>query len=525
MLALAPGCGDGEQRPPASQAPPRPSKPSLRLVALTDPSGYLEPCGCQKRPLGGIDKAATRLNELGADGVPSLLVAAGDLFFEARGDGGHGESAPALEKALEKELRFQQDTQAESLADAFARLGLAAAVSGPADAAHDAGLVTKLAERGRFALLQEGAAAQRQLIERGGVRVGLFGLTGAAAADARAAMFAAQAHVDALRAQGAQVTVALVAADARAARRVAGGVKGLDFLVHGGLASASVTPPERVGTTTLLRAAHNGHGLLVVELFRAGDGAFADISAWTRERELEGVERRISELRGRLAQWERDPKADPKLVGEQRARLAALEAQRGSRAPSQAAPSNASGNAFSARFVELDPDVAGEPKMRALLDEYYARINERNRTALAKVPPLPVKAGDPSYVGSARCGDCHESEHAWWKGHAHGKAYETLVTRNKQFNLSCVACHVTGYGKPGGAAVVQNAGLIDVGCESCHGPGSLHAADQDVDEPKNVVSDTPEAVCKTCHNEEHSDAFDYATYKAKLIVPGHGQAP
>jgi hypothetical protein len=43
------------------------------------------------------------------------------------------------------------------------------------------------------------------------------------------------------------------------------------------------------------------------------------------------------------------------------------------------------------------------------------------------------------------------------------------------------------------------------------------------------VRDTAEAVCKACHNEEHSDAFEYATYKAKLIVPGHGlpelQAP
>lgn len=517
--ALQPACGKGEQRPPASQAPPRPSKPSLRLVALTDPSGYLEPCGCQKRPLGGIDRAASRLAELGADGVPSLLVAAGDLFFET--GGGHGDPAPGLEK----ELRFQQDAQAETLADAFARLSLVAAVTGAADAAHDGALAAKLAERGRFALLQAGAASERRMVERGGLRVGLFGLTGAAVADARAATASAQRQVDALRGEGAELVVALVAMDARTARRVAGGVKGLDFLVHGGLASKSVTPPERVGTTTVLRAAHNGHGLLVVDLFRAGAGPFADISAWTRERELQGLERRIAELRARIGQWERDSEADPKLVAEQRANLQALEAQRSSSGPSGNGSGNTSGNAFSARFLELDPNVPAEPAMRALLDGYYGRINEHNRTALAAIAPLPVKPGEPSYAGSERCGDCHETEHAWWKQHAHGKAYATLVERNKQFNLSCVACHVTGYGQPGGAAVVQNAGLVDVGCESCHGPGSLHAKDQDVDAPKNVVRDTPEAVCTSCHNAEHSDAFDYATYKAKLIVPGHGLAP
>ena len=96
----------------------------------------------------------------------------------------------------------------------------------------------------------------------------------------------------------------------------------------------------------------------------------------------------------------------------------------------------------------------------------------------------------PGYVGHARAAaTCHETALAWWKGHAHGRAYATLEQRNKQFNLSCVGCHVTGYNQPGGATVVQNQGLTDVGCESCHGPGSLHVADHDVDADKNVVLD------------------------------------
>ena len=39
---------------------------------------------------------------------------------------------------------------------------------------------------------------------------------------------------------------------------------------------------------------------------------------------------------------------------------------------------------------------------------------------------------------------------------SHGRAYATLEQRNKQFNLSCVGCHVTGYDQPGGATVVHN---------------------------------------------------------------------
>jgi hypothetical protein len=70
--------------------------------------------------------------------------------------------------------------------------------------------------------------------------------------------------------------------------------------------------------------------------------------------------------------------------------------------------------------------------------------------------------------------------------------------------------------------VVNNKGLTDVGCESCHGPGSLHAEDQDVDPAKNVSLTVAEAVCKQCHNPEHSDRFVYDAYRAMLIAPGHG---
>jgi hypothetical protein len=160
--------------------------------------------------------------------------------------------------------------------------------------------------------------------------------------------------------------------------------------------------------------------------------------------------------------------------------------------------------------------------MRAVLDAHDKRVNEHNREALAGLRPKPVAPGAPSFVGTQRCGECHAEALAWWRTHAHGRAYATLERRNKQFNLSCVGCHVTGYNQPGGATVVHNEALKDVGCESCHGPGSLHAEDQDVVADKNVTRDSAEAVCKQCHNPEHSDRFVYDAYRAMLIVPGHG---
>ena len=39
-----------------------------------------------------------------------------------------------------------------------------------------------------------------------------------------------------------------------------------------------------------------------------------------------------------------------------------------------------------------------------------------------------------------------------WDGTPHAHAYATLEKGFKEFNLDCVSCHVTGYGKPGGSS-------------------------------------------------------------------------
>ena len=515
----------------------RPSRPALRVVAITDLNGYLEPCGCQSRPLGGVDKAAARLRELRADGTPTLFVAAGNLFFA-----GSSHHEPALDGAA-ADAAQQARWQADTMARALEQLALDVALPGPADAAQGAQVVADLARAGGVRLLgtaassataPAGPAAKARaappaaaddsvLIQKAGLAIGLWGLRD----DAPAApgspptdlVARSQQLTRDLRARGAVLVIGLLHADARAARRVAGASPELDLLVHAGMESADAPPPERIGSATLVRAAHDGHGLLVVDLARSGDGPFTDVSAWSRKAQKETLARTARDLETRIAAWKRDPTVDRALVGEQEARLSRLRSEIGAIDE----PVRTTGNTLSARFIELDPEVPADPAMRALLDAHDKRVNDHNRVALADVRPKPVPPGTPGYTGSQRCGECHAPALAWWKGHAHGRAYATLERRNKQFNLSCVGCHVTGYNQPGGATVVHNEGLTDVGCESCHGPGSLHAEDADVDAKKNVSLAVAEAVCTQCHNPEHSDRFVYDAYRAMLIAPGHGR--
>src|SRR5262249_43266606 len=94
-------CGEREQR-----AAPRVAKPpsaSLRLAALTDLSGFLEPCGCQSKPLGGIDKAATKLASLRGERVPVLFVAAGDLLFGPKPEGAGSNDDAATQETWKAE--------------------------------------------------------------------------------------------------------------------------------------------------------------------------------------------------------------------------------------------------------------------------------------------------------------------------------------------------------------------------------------------------------------------------------------
>lgn len=535
LAALVSGCGDTGRpgsTPPTPPTPAAPPRHSLRLVAVSDLDGYLEPCGCQSRPLGGIDRALAQLKALQKDGVPTLFVAAGDLLFEA----GHAASqhgpASAGPGPSTAEAQAEQDRwKAEALVEILNTAGLAAATPGGADLAH-AQDYSPLLAAARFELLGGAAVgsalgkplATTRIVERGGLKLGLWGLGDAGLDPKQAATelpVQARTATQKLRAEGAQWVVGLLSAEPRLARRIAGGTPGLDFLLSGGRQQAKPTPPERVGDTLLLTAGRQGHGLLVVDLF-GNAGPFRDRSAWSREHAASGLAANIAELQARIAEWQNDPGVQKADLDAQRTRLAAMQRELDATKAQTAAPD---GPYFEARFVELDDQAPADPETTARIDAYDRRVNEHNATALAMRSAPPLQPGQAGYAGSAVCGKCHEHALAWWQKHAHGQAYATLEKAHKQYNLSCVGCHVTGYEKPGGAAVVKNAGLVNVGCESCHGPGSMHAADPDADltDAQTVRLEVAENVCVECHNEEHSDAFDYVKYKAKLMAPGHGK--
>ena len=107
---------------------------------------------------------------------------------------------------------------------------------------------------------------------------------------------------------------------------------------------------------------------------------------------------------------------------------------------------------------------------------------------------------DAKFVGSKSCQKCHFKEYASWQKTKMAQAFNTLkpnqaaeakqkakIDPAKDYtkDAKCVACHVTGYGQPGGYPEIgkewndeekSRAALMEgVGCESCHGPGEKYS--------------------------------------------------
>jgi hypothetical protein len=223
-----------------------------------------------------------------------------------------------------------------------------------------------------------------------------------------------------------------------------------------------------------------------------------------------------------LDSWSRDPSVDQSAVTQQRARLSQLEAER---AAANAPPTPpATGSYFRGRTVEIAPELPKRDDIQQQIATYFRAINEHNREEYATLRAPAAPRGQASYVGNEECRSCHEPAFALWERTPHSRAYWTLEVLNKNFNLSCVGCHVTGYQQPGGSEVVQNEGLRDVGCETCHGPGSRHITARGAAQQRStILRNPPQAFCaQQCHTPEHSDHFDYQRYLPRILGPGHG---
>ena len=494
-------------------------KPTLRIHVVSSLAGAMEPCGCVKDMLGGLDHAAALLRQSEKGAESSLMLAAGPMFFRA----------PKLEAA-----RRQQDVwKAQSIADSFADLDLVAWAPGVNDFAGGLSTLASLQQSSRAALLAANLTGpgiqSTQIIDRGGLRVGLTGISalgetdlpeGVSSSDPKAALVQAR---KALKAGGAKVLIALLAMKRGEALRLVESVPGFHVFVLGkqldrGEANDAPLPAVRVGNTVVVQPPNHLQALSVLDLFvRDGKMTFQDAAGLDQAEQKQSIERRQSILEKRIARWKSNGAVTGNDLAARELELAQLKTQLGKMA-SPVAPK--SGSFFRYELAMVRESSGMDKAVAARMSDYYQRVNNHNREAFADRKPEPVADGHSSYAGISACNQCHEEAVTFWKTTSHARAYETLSRDHKQFNLDCVSCHVTGYEKPGGSTVTFVDQLKDVQCEVCHGPLSRHAAEPDSQEPVRP----PQSLCSKCHHEPHVGR-DWKVRQAwpHILGPGHGR--
>jgi hypothetical protein len=157
--------------------------------------------------------------------------------------------------------------------------------------------------------------------------------------------------------------------------------------------------------------------------------------------------------------------------------------------------------------IDLGPAVADDAYVGKVYAAYLRSVDRENLIASW---PRKETAG---FVGAEKCGSCHQSSYATWKGSKHSGAYRDLSAQGHGKDPDCVVCHVTGLGSTKGfKGLAGTPGLAFVGCESCHGPGAEHSANPNVFK----MSKIGEASCKSCHEVENSPKFQFLTYWAQI---------
>lgn len=480
-------------RPPGPAEAPAAGADHVALFVSAELKGYLGPCGCSENMRGGIARAAHQLEHARKEHrTPVLYLDTGDSLF--------GE--PRIPEAAVP----QQERKARAMAEALKAMGLSMRAVGPLDDARGEAFRKSLglpelppgggavlpAGKGKVALVEGASGPQLEARARKAREDGAAFVIGVWRTSFEAAL-------QATATSGHGLDLALA-------------VKAKDEL------SGEQNKVAR-GAVPLVQLQTKGRSMLKVDLYFHGEGRFALLrGADDLERETAVLEQRIELLRAQT----NEPMISDELKGLRQAKLAELIARKEAAADAKV-PTPEGQNAFTLRFVPLEAAFPEDAKVKEIEKAYDKDVGLLN-LAWAKAhgqPCPPPGRGEAAFVGNQSCFECHEDAFTSWNGSKHKQGLVTLEHVGKQFHLDCIGCHVTGWQKPGGVCRIdQTADREGIGCESCHGPGSIHNDDPD---KANVLKGNTAEACTGCHDRENSPHFDFERYMKEIIAPGHGQ--
>ncbi len=164
---------------------------------------------------------------------------------------------------------------------------------------------------------------------------------------------------------------------------------------------------------------------------------------------------------------------------------------------------------YQQKMVRLGSKAPMDPEMTQLYDAYNAEVEELFMATLAA---KRKQKQNRVYATDQTCLTCHTTDHDLWSKTGHSRAYAALEEVNKSFDPECLACHTTGFGKPGGfISEIDTPGLKNVQCEMCHGARLKHTQN-----PRGGFAEEAKAACGTCHVKKHSPKFNFSRYWLRI---------
>ncbi|UCF81084.1 MAG: hypothetical protein JSV08_01280 [Acidobacteriota bacterium] len=433
---------------------PEGESPDLVLFATGDVAGHLEPCGCPVNPIGGLDRRAGYAREFRKKfpDAPFLWVDTGALFG-----------------ALDAE---EGRMRTETLVEAYNRLNYAAVNVAYLDVSQDFAFFERMREKASFPFITASwiNASTRKTIGDmphasasfgEGRSIAFLGLQHRAGVtvtlpDGRTAEVAdpikAARNVFPRLRKEHDLVVALVRMDEPDARELARAVPKAD-LVIASLGARVEQEPLFEADVPIAYTGYEGRTMVEVRFFLNDRGR------------KERVELKLHPLSERYL-----PEHDIELlVLDTLDKIARKEAEEG---------------------------VSSSELLRRLASD------------------VPRPKSYETFAGSEVCKPCHAKQFAQWEDSPHARAFETLVKVAQDFNPQCVACHATGYKKGGFRNVRSTPEFAGVGCETCHGAASEHAADPG--NPPPASGKSASGGCEGCHNKFQDPDFNRAAATEKI---------
>lgn len=500
--------------------------PTLRIYALSGAAGAIEPCGCVKDMLGGIDHAAAFILAERTKVPTSLVLGAGPMFFE--------------NPQLQTEKKDQELFKAEAMAHSLKDLELLAWAPGANDWAHGKDGFAQLSKQSGAKPLAANLNLKESVVashieQKGALSIGLIGISiprtqaGESPVEIGPAEPALTAELAKLK--DTDLKIALISAPRgealRLIEKINQGPEQLQVAILGkpfdqGENNDQPFSPEILDSTLVVQAPNHLQAISVIDLYvRDGTTRFSDGTGLAEHDQQVNLAGRIDELTRRIERW-KIPKSQVSAedIAKQEQELLTLKRKQQAISVKTQPPE---GSYFLYDLVFVKEGLGQDPQVSSRLSAYYKRVNEHNKLAFADRKPPPTIEGQAKYVGMAMCSNCHLEERAFFDTTPHARAYATLETAHKEFNLDCVSCHVTGYEQPGGSTVTHVDDFKSVQCEVCHGPGSLHADDPSI---KGAIKAEPaRSFCASaCHHAPHVGP-DWSVDVAwpQILGKGHGK--